>query len=175
MPWQSEAKKDVIHCEKLRGAVNKHWSADVWMGKPGRKVIVTWIHSVAKRTWGTETSKYLQERKSTETLKVAASEIGPAERHSVKNWKHLGRCTVGGDSPVQVDNVVLLSRAGHEKSCLNMGRPLSKAKYYWLTDSEQVPWGKGEKHPDKGSEREPETGCLQAVEGALSSDGVPFV
>ena len=56
-----------------------------------------------------------------------------------------------------------------------MGRPLSKAKYYWLTDSEQVPWGKGEKDPDKGSEIEPETGCLQAVEGALSSDGVPFV
>ena len=36
-----------------------------------------------------------------------------------------------------------------------MGRPLSKAKYYWLTDSEQVPWGKGEKHPDEGSEIEP--------------------
>ena len=56
-----------------------------------------------------------------------------------------------------------------------MGRPLSKAKYYWLTDSEQVPWGKGEKHPDKGSEKEPETECLQAVGGTLSSDGVPFV
>ena len=24
MPWQSEAKKDVVHCEKLRGVVNKH-------------------------------------------------------------------------------------------------------------------------------------------------------
>ena len=24
MPRQSEAKKDVIHCEKLRGVVNKH-------------------------------------------------------------------------------------------------------------------------------------------------------
>ena len=34
-----------------------------------------------ERTRGTETSKYLQERKSTETPKVAASEIGPAERH----------------------------------------------------------------------------------------------
>ena len=70
---------------------------------------------------------------------------------------------------------MFLSRTGHEKSCLKIGRPLSKAKYYWLTDSEQVPWGKGEKHPDKGSEIEPETGCLQAVGGALSSDGVPFV
>ena len=70
---------------------------------------------------------------------------------------------------------MFLSRAEHEKFCLKMGRPLSKAKYYWLTDSEQVPWGKGEKHPDKGSEKEPETECLQAVGGTLSSDGVPFV
>ena len=60
---------------------------------------------------------------------------------------------------------MFLSRTGHEKPCLNIGRPLSKAKYYWLTDSEQVPWGKGEKNPDKGSEIEPETECLQAVGG----------
>ena len=175
MPWQSEAKKDVIHCEKPWGAVNKHWSADIWMGKPGRKVIDDWIHRLSKRTWGTETSKYLQERKSTETPKVAASEIWPAEWYCVKNWKCLGKHTVEGDSPVQVDSTIFLSRAGHAKSCLNIGRPLSKAKYYWLTDSEQVPWGKGEKHPYEGSEIEPETGCLQAVGGALSSDGVPFV
>ncbi len=70
---------------------------------------------------------------------------------------------------------MFLSRAEHEEFCLKMGRPLSKAKYYWVTDSEQVPWGKGEKHPNKGSEKEPETECLQAVGGALGSDGVPFV
>ena len=87
----------------------------------------------------------------------------------------MGRRAIEGDSPVRVESAEYKSRAGHEKSCLKKGRPLSKAKYYWLTDSEQVPWGKGEKDPDKGSEREPETGCLQAVEGALSSDGVPFV
>ena len=56
-----------------------------------------------------------------------------------------------------------------------MGGPSSKAKYSLVTDSEQVLWRKGEKHPDKGSEIEPETGCLQAVGGAMSSDGVPFV
>ena len=48
-----------------------------------------------------------------------------------------------------------------------MGGPSSKAKYSWLTDSEQVPWGKGEKNPDKGSEIEFETTYLQAVEGLL--------
>jgi len=56
-----------------------------------------------------------------------------------------------------------LSRAEHVKFCLNMGGPSSKPKYSFLTDSEPVPWGKGEKNPDKGSEIDPETGCLQAV------------
>ena len=40
------------------------------------------------------------------------------------------------------------------KSCLNMGGPPSKPKYSSVTDSAQVPRGKGEKHPDKGSERD---------------------
>ena len=79
----------------------------------------------------------------------------------------MGRRTLEGDSPVQVDSTYFLSRAEHEEFCLKTGRPLSKAKYYWLTDSERVPWGKGEKYPDKGGEIEPETGCLQAVEGAF--------
>ena len=34
-----------------------------------------------------------------------------------------------------------------------MGGPSSKAKYYLLTDSEPVPWGKGEKNPCEGSEK----------------------
>ena len=56
---------------------------------------------------------------------------------------------------------------GHEKSCLNLGGPPSKAKYYLLTDSEQVPWGKDEKNPDKGSEIELETIYLQTVRELL--------
>ncbi len=44
-----------------------------------------------------------------------------------------------------------------------MGGPSSKAKYSWLTDSEPVPWGKGEKNPCEGSEIEPKTVCIQAV------------
>ena len=40
-----------------------------------------------------------------------------------------------------------LSRVGHVKPGLNLGRPLSKAKYYTMTDSEPVPRGKGEKNP----------------------------
>ena len=56
-----------------------------------------------------------------------------------------------------------------------MGGPPSKAKYYLLTDSEPVPWGKGEKNPYKGSEIEPETECIQAVGADLFRDCVPFV
>ena len=57
-----------------------------------------------------------------------------------------------GDSPVWEAQWHVLSRAGHVKSCLKIGGPPPKAKYSLLTDSEPVPWGKGEKHPDEGSE-----------------------
>ena len=67
----------------------------------------------------------------------------------------------------------ILSRAGHVKPCLNQPGPSGKAKYSSKTDSELVPWGKGEKNPEQGSEKDPETVCLQAVE-ALRCDGVPF-
>ena len=56
-----------------------------------------------------------------------------------------------------------------------MGGPSSKAKYVLLTDSEPVPWGKGEKNPCEGSEIDPETVCVQAVGADLFCDGVPFV
>ena len=44
-----------------------------------------------------------------------------------------------GDSPVCVEQSLSLSRAGHVKSCSNMGRPRSKPKYSCMTDSEPVP------------------------------------
>ena len=34
MPWHQEPMKDVISCDKLRGAANKQWSGDFRMGKP---------------------------------------------------------------------------------------------------------------------------------------------
>ena len=58
---------------------------------------------------------------------------------------------------------------------MNLPGPSGKAKYSWETDSELVPWGKGEKNPKTGSERDPETVRLQAVGVAfLRDDGVPF-
>ena len=38
MPWHWEPMKDVISCEKLRGAANEHWSGDIRMGKPGTAI-----------------------------------------------------------------------------------------------------------------------------------------
>ena len=60
----------------------------------------------------------------------------------------------------------ILSKAGHEESCLNLPGPSGKAKYSWETDSEQVPWGKGEKHFEQKSEIVPETMRLQPVGAA---------
>ena len=34
MPWHQEPMKDVISCEKLRGAANERRSGDIRMGKP---------------------------------------------------------------------------------------------------------------------------------------------
>ena len=48
--------------------------------------------------------------------------------------------------------------------CLKIGEPPSKPKYVFKTNSEQVPWGKGEKNPKKGSEKEPETKNFQSIE-----------
>ena len=63
MPRLSEAKKDVISCEKLRGLANTNWSADVRMGQPG---ILKVYHPPQgeKQTRRTETSKYPEEEKT---------------------------------------------------------------------------------------------------------------
>ena len=57
----------------------------------------------------------------------------------------------------------ILSTARSETPCGNLPAPSGKAKYSWNTDSELVPWGKGEKNPEQGSKIEPETIRLQAV------------
>ena len=44
MPWHWEPMKDVISCDKLRGAANKHWSGDLWMRK------LTWVHTQVRYT-----------------------------------------------------------------------------------------------------------------------------
>ena len=107
---------------------------DFRMGKPTRKGIPQ-----GKRTRGTETSKYPEERTSTETPLVVASERGPGQCLFKVNRNDLEKSAIVGESPVRVGDEEDLSRAGHEKSCLNMGGPPSKPKYSSATDSAQVP------------------------------------
>ena len=57
--------------------------------------------------------------------------------------------------------------------CENLPEPSGKAKYSLVTDSEQVPWGKGEKNPLEGSEIVPETICLQTVGAILVMLALP--
>ena len=57
---------------------------------------------IKKQTQGTETSKYLEERTSTETPLVVASERGPGQCFGEDNWNHQESWALEGDSPVQV-------------------------------------------------------------------------
>ena len=83
------------------------------------------------------------------------SEVEQSGKSVRRGWKARTRNEISDSG--------ILSKAGHVKSCLNLPGPSGKAKYYWETDSELVPWGKGEKHPEQGSEIVPETVRLQAV------------
>jgi hypothetical protein len=65
------------------------------------------------------------------------------------------------------------SNAMHVKLRVKIGRPRPKTKYSLVTDSEQVPRGKGEKYRCERSEIVPAIICLQGVK-ARKGDGVPF-
>ena len=61
-----------------------------------------------KQTRGTETSKYPEERTSTETPLVVASERGLGQWPSSKNRNVLERTAIAGDSPVRVKSLKVL-------------------------------------------------------------------
>ena len=70
--------KDVASCDKPRGAASERRSGDFRMGNPSTGDTVL---PEREPTQGTETSKYLEEKKSKEIPKVAASELGLAQTH----------------------------------------------------------------------------------------------
>ena len=148
----------------------------------------------ARATQGTETSQYLEEKKSTETPSVAASERGPAQtgRDTVRGrgagvveWIEPSRSplengTRAGESPVgdgETSSNRYPSRVGHVKPGLNRRGPSRKAKHSMTTDSEPSRATERWEEPRPGEDTEPETPCLQAVEGRWRSrppDRVPF-
>ena len=65
----------------------------------------------------------------------------------------MGRPAAAGESPVRERlglRSAIQSRAGHVKPGPKRGGPPSKAEHSPMTDSEPVPRGKGEKHPERG-------------------------
>ena len=61
MPRLLEAKKDVTSCDKPRGEANTPRSADFRMGQPAGYAGIT---RGVRRTRGTETSHYPEEKKT---------------------------------------------------------------------------------------------------------------
>lgn len=61
-----------------------------------------------KQTRGTETSQYLEERTSTETPLVVASERGPGQWPTFSQQNRLENRAVAGDSPVCVSDMLVL-------------------------------------------------------------------
>ena len=66
MPWRQVPMKDVGHCDKPREAVYKRRSEDFRMGKPARAHLEQPLSEYIgwrQGTQGTETSKYLEEKR----------------------------------------------------------------------------------------------------------------
>ena len=51
MPRLEEAKKDVLDCDKLGGAVKKHWYQDFRMGQPNMVRIILPAHIYLKENY----------------------------------------------------------------------------------------------------------------------------
>ena len=83
---------------------SKLTARSAWVSKHCDKVSYFRIHRGKKRTQGTETSKYLQERTSTETPQVVASERGPGQWQSGIKLNRLESLAIVGDSPVSVEH-----------------------------------------------------------------------
>ena len=79
MPRLSEAKKDVISCEKLRGSANRNYIRRCPNGATHHVEDMVSIRKDRKRTQGTEKSKYLEEEKTTVIAPVVASERARAQ------------------------------------------------------------------------------------------------
>ena len=74
MPWRQQAMKDVIACDKLRGVSKYTLIRRFPNGETHRFGGIP----QGRQTWRTETSKYPEEKKSTDIPLVVASERGAA-------------------------------------------------------------------------------------------------
>ena len=89
MPWQKKAMKDVASCDKPRGAANRHYIRGFPNGETHwGKTSVQPAEYIGRyeQTQGSEPSQYLEEEKSNEIPRVAASEIGTAQTMVLAPW-----------------------------------------------------------------------------------------
>jgi hypothetical protein len=76
MPWLTEAMKDVISCEKLRGGANNHYIRKYPNGAPRLVEDQSLERGQTRRT---ETSKYPEEEKTIVISRVVANEMELAQ------------------------------------------------------------------------------------------------
>ena len=156
MPRLLEATKDVTSCDKPRGEANTHRFADFRMGQPtasGGGITLS-----VRRTRGTETSHYPEEKKTkviaqvvaseraraqTGAVKAAAGVVGPSTKPRRKDrgsfWKGATQRVTFPYPKSGREARRHLSSAEHEEFCMNPRGPSRKAKYYQETDSGPVP------------------------------------
>jgi hypothetical protein len=105
-----ERRRRTWHAAKSPGEPRAGFDPGIseWGNPPQRWGTVTRIHSVAGRTRGTETSQYPEERTSTETPSVAASERGPGQWPKAQNRKGMESPPTAGDRPVRVERPSVL-------------------------------------------------------------------
>ena len=77
MPWLSKAKKDVTSCDKLWPGANTRYQPQI--SEWGNPPFLNGITQSVRRTRGTETSKYPEEKKTTVIAQVVASERARAQ------------------------------------------------------------------------------------------------
>ena len=86
MPWQKQAMKDVVSCDKLRGAANRRYIRRFPNGETlGGKTVERSAEYIGghERTQGSEPSQYLKEKKEISIPIVVASELGIAQTRCI--------------------------------------------------------------------------------------------
>ena len=157
MPWHRKSTKGAASRDRPGGGANGPRSRDSRMGEPSRRHgrLPDWSSGERKRA-----SPNLRRRQGWGRCLagVAGRDApGPQARARVRKPDSSGTAWEGRPQRVRApyakgpdSRLSIQSRAGHVKPGPKQGGPPSKAEHSPMTDSEPVPRGKGEKHPERG-------------------------
>ena len=154
--------KDAINSDMRRGVVHEQRSVDLRMGEPSRcneRLHIMWGNSgnwnilVPGGKENNSDSQSSGERNGNSPNRTWFGVVGL--RHGIETDSRMA--LKGQPQKVQVlyaksvfKPSSILSTARHVEPCRNLPGPSGKAKYSLKTDSEPVPWGKGEKNRGNG-------------------------